>query len=187
MRRSALGGFQRSSDGTSSLPAASTSGCPALNLPAWPTDKPQWWIRGVTIQNPAYLLKHSGCFMWRLYTVRVQAGFVCVCVPWQAARFTHWVGGCVRWVGVLEELWLEREIISGRRKMSSWDRRGRYRESKLRETDGGRWSPEIKQTAWDWNLFRQQHLYECKLLLSVLSYGNVAGYPLQITFSCAKQ
>lgn len=171
---SALGGLQSSRDGMISLPAASTSGCVVLNLPARPTDKPQWWIRGVTIQSPAYLLQCSGRFMWWL-CICVWAGFVFVCVPWQGGWFTHWVGGCVRWVGVFEELWLEREIISGSRKPNSRDR-GRYGGTKLRETDGGRWSPEIKKTAWDLkdrNMFRQQQLLEWKLWSPVLSYGNV--------------
>lgn len=62
--------------------------------------------------------------------------FVCVCSL--AGRMVHTLG---RWVcdasGCLEELWLEREIISGSRKLNSRDSR-RYKETKLRETDGGR-------------------------------------------------
>ena len=128
-----LGGLQSSRDGFVCLPAASTSGRVVSNLPARPTDKPQWWIRGVTIQSPAYLLQSRGRFMWWL-CLCAWAGSVCVL--WQGGWFTHWVGGCVRWVGVSEELWLEREIISGSREPKSRDG-GRYRGTELRETDGG--------------------------------------------------
>lgn len=81
--------FPESSDGMSSLPAASTSGCPVLNLPAWPTDKPQWWIQGVIIQSLAYLLKHSGCFMWWLYTC---VSWFCLCVCSLAGSMVHTLG-----------------------------------------------------------------------------------------------
>ena len=129
-------------EGWFSLPASSTSGCVVLNLPARPTDKPQWWIRGVTIQSSAYLLQHSGCFMWRpcicVWAVSFFSFYVCVCVCSLAVKMVHTLG---RWVcevsGCFEELWLERGIIGGSRKPTSRDRR-RYREKKLRETDGGR-------------------------------------------------
>lgn len=109
---SALGGLQSSRDGMISLPAASTSGCVVLNLPARPTDKPRWWIRGVTIQSPAYLLQCSRRFMWWL-CICVWAGFVFVCVPWQGGWFTHWVGGCVRWVGVLRSCDWKGKLLVG--------------------------------------------------------------------------
>lgn len=105
-----LGGLQSSRDGLVCLPAAATSGRVVLNLPARPTDKPQWWIRGVTIQSPAYLLQSRGRFMWWL-CLCAWAGFVCVL--WQGGWFTHWVGGCVRWVGVLRSCDWKGKLLVG--------------------------------------------------------------------------
>lgn len=135
MRCSALGGLQSSWDGMISL---STSGCVVLNLPARPADKPQWWIRGVTIQSLAYLLQCSSLFMWSLC--------ICVQVVWCACVFlgredgSHIgsVGVWGEWV-FFEELWLEREIISGSRKPNSRDRgRSRVGQSWERQMEGER-------------------------------------------------
>lgn len=43
-----------------------TSGYIVLNLPAWLTDKPPWWICVVLNQSSSYLLTQSWLFMWQL-------------------------------------------------------------------------------------------------------------------------
>lgn len=129
-----LGGLQSSRDGLVCLPAAATSGRVVLNLPARPTDKPQWWIRGVTIQSPAYLLQSRGRFMWWL-CLCAWAGFVCVL--WQGGWFTHWVGGCVRWVGVLRSCDWKGKLLVGVE-----NRRAEIEE----DTEGQSWGRQMEET-----------------------------------------
>lgn len=133
---SALSGLQSSRDRRISFSASSTSGRIVLNLPARKADKPQWWIRGVTVESPAYLLQHSGYLMWCLY-VRAMFGsvYIHVCVPLQGGWFTHWVGGCVRWVGVLKNCDCKRKLSVGVEKVRM-DDTILYVETMLRDTDG---------------------------------------------------
>lgn len=95
---SAQGGLQSCRNRMISLPASSTSGHVVLNLPARPTDKPQWWIRGVTIETSAYLLQRSGRFMWGL-CICVRASFrVCVFLGREDGSHIGSVGVWCEWV-----------------------------------------------------------------------------------------
>lgn len=88
VQHGALEGLQNRWDSRVSLPAYFTSGCIVLNLPARWTDEARWWIRGVTIHSPAYLLQHGSCFMWSLYMC---VNWICerVCSP--AHTLDQWV------------------------------------------------------------------------------------------------
>lgn len=73
--------------------AASTSGCVVLNLPARPTDKPQWWIRGVSLQSLSYLLQRSSFSCGDSVYVCVSWFFVSVLLCREDGVWGEWAFG----------------------------------------------------------------------------------------------